>query len=93
MKEVYRFLIWGNVQGVGFRKFIKAKADELNLNGWTRNLSDGRVEAMIEIEENMLDEVCKIIKQGPSKSNVEKMIVEKANHSIDNLGFEIAPTV
>ncbi len=87
---VYRFLIWGKVQGVGFRKYIKSIADKYKLNGWTRNLSDGRVEAMIEIQSEMLDEICALIKKGPSRSEVEKMLVENVSYNIDNIGFVIA---
>ncbi len=39
-----RWLVSGRVQGVGFRYFVQAKAAELALTGWARNLDDGRVE-------------------------------------------------
>jgi acylphosphatase len=85
----YRFLICGKVQGVGFRKFIKNSADKFGLNGWTRNLLDGRVEAVMDCDEQTLDSVCAILKKGPDKAVVEKMLVENANYQIDNVGFEI----
>jgi len=36
------------VQGVGFRFTTQRLANELNLTGWVRNLSDGRVEILAE---------------------------------------------
>lgn len=87
---VYRFLIFGKVQGVGFRKYIKSVADKCNLNGWTRNLSDGSVEAIIEIADEKLDEICALIKKGPVKSEVDKMLVQNISYNIDNTGFVIS---
>ena len=47
MKRIY-VLISGRVQGVFFRAFVMERAQQLKLTGWTKNLSDGRVEALFE---------------------------------------------
>ena len=45
------FIVSGRVQGVGFRAWAQKKADEFNLSGWVRNLSDGSVEIMVSGKE------------------------------------------
>jgi acylphosphatase len=48
--DVVRLTAWvrGHVQGVGMRWWIRARALELGLAGWARNLDDGRVEVVAE---------------------------------------------
>ncbi|MDP8266009.1 MAG: acylphosphatase [Candidatus Aceula meridiana] len=43
--HIYYF---GMVQGVGFRYTAHRFAKQLDLTGWIRNLSDGRVETVVE---------------------------------------------
>ncbi|MCW2539097.1 MAG: acylphosphatase [Frankiales bacterium] len=40
--------VHGDVQGVGFRWWTRARALELGLTGWAKNLADGRVEVVAE---------------------------------------------
>ncbi len=47
----------GKVQGVFFRANTEKKARELGVNGWVRNLPDGRVEAVFEAEEPIVKEL------------------------------------
>jgi len=48
MAERVRVLYSGNVQGVGFRFRALRSADGLALEGFVRNLPDGRVELVAE---------------------------------------------
>ena len=43
-----RFVVAGRVQGVGFRYFARAAARREGLAGSVRNLDDGRVEIVVE---------------------------------------------
>ena len=44
----------GRVQGVGFRFFVRAKASAYGLDGFVRNLPDGRVEVVAAGERPVL---------------------------------------
>lgn len=70
-------LISGFVQGVGFRYFIKDKADELGLSGWVKNTSDGRVEAVIEGPNDKAEEMITLCRKGPYLTVVSDMKVER----------------
>ncbi|MDH4083059.1 MAG: acylphosphatase [Nitrospira sp.] len=41
-------VLYGHVQGVGFRAFAARTASSLDLSGGVRNLDDGRVELEVE---------------------------------------------
>lgn len=43
-----RFYISGDVQGVGYRFFAQRAAARHQVVGYVKNLSDGRVEALVE---------------------------------------------
>lgn len=47
MKQA-RVIISGFVQGIGFRHFVKKEAEKLGLTGWVRNISDNKVEALLQ---------------------------------------------
>jgi acylphosphatase len=43
MKQNYRIVIQGNVQGVGFRFHTRKEAQKLGITGWVKNQPDGTV--------------------------------------------------
>jgi acylphosphatase len=84
-----RFLISGRVQGVGFRYFVDARATAEGVHGWVRNLPDGRVEALLEGDEDSVDRVEAALWQGPSGAVVEDVAWEAAAPSGRATGFSI----
>lgn len=68
--------IEGKVQGVFYRQSTYAKATQLGIKGWVRNLIDGRVEAVFEGEESSLIEIISWCKLGPPLANVKSVRVE-----------------
>lgn len=67
------FLISGRVQGVGFRAAAQARARELGLTGWVKNLADGRVELRAWGPENALGQFISWLHQGPTMARVESV--------------------
>lgn len=58
-------LISGRVQGVFFRGHMQRRASALAVTGWTRNLPDGRVEAVLEGDTARVHEMLAWCRQGP----------------------------
>ena len=76
MRVARRYLISGRVQGVGFRYFTKDVADREGVSGWVRNLADGRVEALVEGEEEAVTRVERALWQGPGGARVSAVAVD-----------------
>lgn len=75
MKQCHIF-ISGFVQGVGFRHYIKSKANELELTGFVQNMPDGSIEAVFMGDKSSIEEIIKHCKKGPFLSNVENVEIE-----------------
>jgi len=56
----------GQVQGVNFRLKTQRLAESLNVTGWVRNLTDGRVEAVFEGEEEPVNKLVEFCHHGPA---------------------------
>lgn len=67
-----KYIVYGRVQGVGFRYFVYNLALKLKFNGSVKNLSDGSVE--IVIDSSREEEILKEIKKGNFFSHVEKIV-------------------
>jgi acylphosphatase len=65
--------IHGKVQGVGFRYFVKQKADLLGIKGFVRNLVNGSVYVEAEGESEKLLLFIQLCHQGPEHAWVEKV--------------------
>jgi len=68
--------IHGRVQGVGFRYFVKQKADLLGIKGFVRNLTDGTVYVEAEGGTENLQLFIQCCETGPSHAYVEKVDIQ-----------------
>ena len=77
MRVARRFVISGRVQGVGFRWFTQEAAAREGAVGWVRNLPDGRVEALIEGDEETVARMERAIRSGPRGARVDDVFVDE----------------
>ncbi|MFH1240086.1 MAG: acylphosphatase [Candidatus Diapherotrites archaeon] len=75
MKTVH-LLISGKVQGVFFRAFTKDNARQLNLKGWARNLTNGKVEVLASGNVKDLNELIHRLKEGTPASDVDDVEIK-----------------
>lgn len=87
MKRV-RVLVSGRVQGVFFRATCAARARELGVAGWVRNLPDRRVEAAFEGEDAAVDAMVAWCREGPPYARVEHVEVTP-EEPLGETGFRI----
>ncbi|MFH1127378.1 MAG: acylphosphatase [archaeon] len=66
-------LVSGRVQGVWYRAFTKDAAERHGINGWVKNLDDGRVEALAIGEEDKIADFIDELKIGPEASRVDSV--------------------
>lgn len=84
-----RIFISGFVQGIGFRHFIRSKAESLSLSGWVKNLPDGRVEVLFQGPEEKIEKAIKECNKGPFLSEVKDIVVEWEDSKVVYKDFEI----
>jgi len=75
MKAV-KVIIYGKVQGVGFRNFVFLHARKLNIRGYVKNNPDGTVEAVFEGDEDNINKMIELCKRGPERSRVDKIDIK-----------------
>jgi acylphosphatase len=75
VKARVHVFVSGRVQGVFFRQKTKEQAESLGVDGWVRNLADGRVEAIFEGEENGVKTLVEYCHHGPSAAKVTNVEV------------------
>jgi len=88
--EWYRFIVFGRVQGVYYRKSVSQNMMKKQFKGYIQNLPDGTVEVVAEVFDDELDTFMAILKEGSPLSSVENIqyeIIDDAQFTTD--GFEI----
>lgn len=82
-------MVSGRVQGVGFRYFAQDAARAEGLHGYATNNDDGSVEVVAEGEAEALDRFELALRRGPSRSRVEKVVVDETVPTAVSGGFFI----
>lgn len=81
--------LYGTVQGVGFRYFVRTTARPLDLAGYVLNRADGAVEIEAEGPPDAVQQLLHTVQHGPPLAHVER--VERLGPSAETLPkpFEI----
>ena len=79
----------GRVQGVWFRQSTVETAVAHGLNGWVRNLDDGRVEVMAKGNEHGLLQLEAWLSIGPKLATVAEVKSERLENTEEFDGFVI----
>jgi len=75
-------IVYGRVQGVFFRYFVRNEAKGLGLKGYVRNLANGdAVEVQAEGEKQQLNALLGQLNVGPPGARVERVEVKWADYS------------
>lgn len=85
-----RFLVSGRVQGVFFRASTRDEARRLGLNGYARNLADGRVEVLALGEATAINALAQWLHHGPPLARVAEVVREAADDEPARDGFVTA---
>ncbi|MBI4161590.1 MAG: acylphosphatase [Acidobacteria bacterium] len=86
---VKRFFVAGRVQGVGFRWFVRDAAEQLGIQGFVRNLADGRVEVLAEGAADRLEALARALRRGPAGARVEAVEEREEPAPTGARGFRI----
>ena len=89
MKVRAHVFVNGRVQGIFFRQETKHEADRRGVSGRVRNLSDGRVEAVFEGEEEAVKALIEFCKRGPPMARVTNVDLAWENYKGEFDGFRI----
>jgi acylphosphatase len=76
-RHAIRCVVAGRVQGVYYRSATAEQAARLELDGWVRNLADGRVEAVAAGPADALAELARWLWQGPPAARVDSVLLEE----------------
>lgn len=89
MKKQVHLFIAGSVQGVGYRQFVKSLAKKHQVMGWVRNLSDGRVEIVMQGNDDKIGQLLPLLKEGSFLAEVKEveMSWEEFNEEYDDFSI------
>ncbi len=77
-----KYIVSGMVQGVGYRFFAERVANQLGIYGYVKNLWDGNVEVYAIGDEASLEELKRLLAEGPRAARVTS--VEESDASVSS---------
>jgi len=84
-----RIIVTGKVQGVFFRQALKVMAKKNDVFGWVKNLENGRVEAVLEGDEEKINRLVEWSHGGPANARVEDVEIHNEKFSGEFIKFDV----
>ncbi len=84
-----RVKVLGRVQGVGYRYFVQRVARDRRLTGWVKNEPDGNVTVEAQGPEDVLQDLLRELRFGPSLAQVDDLRVDWLEPARPEAGFQI----
>ncbi len=84
-----RVKVLGRVQGVGYRYFVQRVARDRRLTGWVKNEPDGNVTVEAQGSEDVLQDLLRELRFGPSLAQVDDLRVDWLEPARPEAGFQI----
>jgi acylphosphatase len=88
-RRAIRCIVAGRVQGVYYRSATVEAARRLELDGWVKNLADGRVEVVAAGEAASVAALASWLWSGPPAARVSAVHVEEWTEAVPR-GFVVA---
>ena len=90
MMRAYKVKISGRVTGVGFRYHALSAIKELpGLSGHIRNAGYGEVEAVVQGEQDEMDAILAVLRQGPPLARVDSFVINEEPINLNMKGFVV----
>ena len=87
-KEYFCIHLTGMVQGVGMRYYVNKIAKKIGLQGYVKNLPDGRVECVIYETPHKLEQLIQYLNQSP-RGKIEEISVKECLETEEFKDFTI----
>jgi len=86
-----KLVIHGNVQGVGFRWFVRDAADRLGIKGLVRNMPNGTVEIVCDCDSELLEQFMDELENNSTSGQVTNIVMDKVmtDKKFDRFEIEI----
>ena len=82
-------IVIGRVQGVGFRWFAREQAQDMEINGYVKNLPNGNVEILAQGREEQVWKLIDRLREGPAFAQVIDLKIQEQNDTSDYINFDV----
>lgn len=84
-----RMIIWGNVQGCGFRRRMRDAAEQVGTAGWVRNNPGSSVTVEIQGTEEEIETTLELVKHSNNLIKIKKIDTVDIPVEVGDSGFGI----